>query len=59
MENTRTEMKNALEGINSRLGDIDKHLMDLEDKIVDIAQAEHQKRKRKTLRQLQGPLWQH
>ena len=43
-------MKNALEGINSRLGDIEKHLSDLEDKIVDIVQAEHQKKKRKTLR---------
>ena len=43
-------MKNALEGINSRLGDIEKHLSDLEDNIIDITQAEHQKRKRKTLR---------
>ena len=46
MKNTIIEMKNALEGINSRLGDVGKHISDLEDKIVDIAQAEYQEKKK-------------
>ena len=46
MKNTIIEMKNALEGINSRLGDVEKHISDLEDKIVDIAQAEYQEKKK-------------
>ena len=38
-------MKIILEGINSRLGDIEKHISDMEDKIMEIAQWKQQKGK--------------
>ena len=33
-------MKNVLEGINSRLGDTEEHISDLEDKVVEVIQTE-------------------
>ena len=38
-------MKNTLEGINSRIGDTKEHISDLEDRIMEITQAECQKEK--------------
>ena len=38
LKNTITEMKNILEGINSRQGNIEEHIHHLEDKIMEIAQ---------------------
>ena len=35
-------MKNTLEGINSRLGDIE-HISDLKDKIMEIIQSDQRK----------------
>lgn len=40
MKNTITEMKNALKGI-SRLNDIEKHIDELEDRVVEITETEH------------------
>lgn len=34
--NTITEVKNTLEGINSRPGDTEEHTSDLEDRIMEI-----------------------
>ena len=45
MNNTITEMKNTLEGINSRITEAE-HISDLEDKIVEITTAEQNKQKR-------------
>jgi len=39
-------MKNTLEGINSRLGDTEENISDLEDRIVEITQTEQQKERR-------------
>ena len=36
-------MKNTLEGINSRLGDTEEHISNLEDRIVKITLSEQQK----------------
>ena len=38
-------MKNTVAGINSRLGDIEQHISDLEDRIIQITQSEQQKEK--------------
>ena len=45
LENTITEMKNTLEGINSRLGDTEECINDLEGRIMKITQSEKQKEK--------------
>ena len=39
-------MKNTLEGMNSRLGDMEEHISDLEDRIMNITQIEEQKETR-------------
>ena len=39
-------MKNSLEGINSRITEAEERISDLEDKIVEITTAEHNKEKR-------------
>ena len=46
MNNTITEMKNTLEGINSRITEAEERISDLEDKIVEITVAEQNKEKR-------------
>ena len=38
-------MKNTLEGINSRLGDTEEHISNLENRIMEITQSEQQKGK--------------
>lgn len=40
LKNTITERRNTLEGINHRLGDKEKHINDLEDRIVEITLSE-------------------
>ena len=46
MNNTITEMKTTLEGINSRITDIAEHISDLEDRMVEFTAMEHNKEKR-------------
>ena len=46
MNNTITEMKTTLEGINSRITEAEERISDLEDKIVEIITAEQNKEKR-------------
>ena len=46
MNNTINEIKNSLEGINSRITDAEEWISDLEDKRVEIATAEQNKEKR-------------
>ena len=41
-----TEVKNTLEGINSSLNDTEEQINELEDRVVEIIEAE-QKRKKK------------
>ena len=41
-----TEIKNSLEGINSRITEAEEWISDLEDKIVEITIAEQNKEKR-------------
>ena len=38
-------MKNTLQGINNRVGDIEECISDLEDRIVEAPQLEQQKEK--------------
>ena len=45
MRNTITEVKNILEGINSRLGDKEECISGLKDRIIEITQSEKQKQK--------------
>ena len=46
MMNNTNEIKNSLEGINSRITEAEERISDLEDKIVEITTAEQNKEKR-------------
>ena len=46
MNNTMNEIKNSLEGINSRITEAEEWISDMEDKIVEITTAEQNKEKR-------------
>ena len=46
MNNTINEIKNSLEGINSRITEAEEWISDLEDKIVKITTTEQSKEKR-------------
>ena len=46
MNNTITEIKNSLEGINSRITEAEEWISDLEDKKVRITTTEQNKEKR-------------
>ena len=46
MNDTINEIKNSLEGINSRITEAEKQISDLEDKIVEIITTEQNKEKR-------------
>ena len=46
MNNTINEIKNPLEGINSRITEAEEQISDLEDKIVETTIAEQNKEKR-------------
>ena len=46
MNNIITEMKNILEGINSRITETQELISDLEDRRVEITAAEQNKEKR-------------
>ena len=47
LKNTITEMKNILEGINSRLGDTEECISNLEDRIMEVIQSKQPKKKKK------------
>ena len=46
MNNTITEMKNTLEGINSRIAEAEKWISELQDRMVEINAAKQNKEKR-------------
>ena len=46
MNNTINEIKNYLEGINSRITEAEERRSDLEDKILEITTAEQDKKKK-------------
>ena len=46
IKNTITKMKNTLEGINCRLNDKEEQISELEERAVDITEAEQRKEKR-------------
>ena len=46
MNNKINEIKNSLEGINSRITEAKERISDLEDKIVEIITAQQNKEKR-------------
>ena len=45
MSNTITEMKNTLEGINSRITEAEEQINELEDRVVGITTMEKNKEK--------------
>ena len=58
MNNTINEIKNSVEGINSRITEADEWISDLEDKIVEITTIEQNKEKRrKTIEDRLRDLW--
>ena len=46
MKNTINEIKDTLEGINGRMTEAEERVGDLEDRVVEIATAEHNKERR-------------
>ena len=46
MNKTINEIKNSLEGINSRITEAEEQISDLEDKIVEVTTTEQNKEKR-------------
>ena len=46
MNNTVTEMKNTLEGVNSRISEAEEQISDLEDRMVEFTAMEQNKEKR-------------
>ena len=46
MNNTITEIKNTLEGINSRITEAEERISELEDKMMEITTTEQNKQKR-------------
>ena len=46
LNNTINEVKNSLEGINSRITEAEEQISDMEDKIVEMTTAEQNKEKR-------------
>ena len=46
MNNTISEMKNTLEGINSRITEAEERISDLEDRMVEFTAVEQNKEKR-------------
>ena len=46
MNNTITEMKTTLEGINSRITEAEERISDLEDRMVEFTAVEQNKEKR-------------
>ena len=46
MNNTITEMKNTLEGINSRITEAEEQISDLEDRMLEFTAAEQKKEER-------------
>ena len=59
MNNIINEIKNSLEGINSRITEAEEWISDLEDKIVEIATTEQSKENEKNWGHSQRPLGQH
>ena len=47
MNHTINEIKNSLEGINSRITEAEKRISDLEDKRMEVTTSEQNKEKRK------------
>ena len=47
MNNTITEMKNTLEGINSGITEAEERISDLEDRMVEFTAVEQNKAKRR------------
>ena len=62
MNNTITEMKNMLEGINSRISEAEERINDLEDGMVEITtmdknnDKQNEKKKMKTIQGLSGTI---
>ena len=57
MKNKINEIKNSLEGINSRITMAKEQISDLEDKIVEITAAKHNKEKRMKIEDSLKHLW--
>ena len=47
MKNSVTENKNTLDGINSRLEEVEQHISDLENRVTQSNQAEQEREKNK------------
>ena len=60
MNSTINEIKNSLEGINSKITEAEEWISELEDKIVEITTAEQNEEKRmKRIEDSLRPLGQH
>ena len=58
MKNTITEVKNTLEGINSKVNDSEEQISELEDKAMEITATGQKKKNEKECVQFKRPLGQ-
>ena len=47
MKNTTTEITNTLEGTNHKITEVEEHVSELEDRMVEITKTEYKKEKKK------------
>ena len=47
MNNTTTEITNTLEGTNHKVTEVEEHISELEDRMVEITKTEYKKEKKK------------
>ena len=61
LKNTMTGMKNTLEGMNTRINEAEEWISELGDRLVDITDAEQNKKKKNEKKggQFKGLLGQH
>ena len=52
MTNTKTEIKNTLEGTNSRITEGEARISEVEDRMVEINEVERKKEKKKELKEM-------
>ena len=57
MNNTINEIKNSLEGINSRITEAEEQISDLEDKMMEITAAENKEKRMKGIQDNLRDLW--
>ena len=57
LKNKQTEMKNTLEGINSRIIEAEEWISELEDSMVEISEEQNKGKRMKSIKDSLRDLW--